>query len=159
MTVVRRAAQLRALSAPEQATLVLALLLVAHVRLALSVLPSRITLKLVRRLADTDVADLPVRQGTVPIEHVAWAVEAASRFVPNATCLTQAVAGHLLLRRCGYATKLCLGVARPSKGEFYAHAWIERDGRVLIGGAQSAKFTRLPSLTSTVRQKARMKVR
>lgn len=156
-TAGRRFAQLVALPVAEQSALLLSLLLVAHVRLALYVLPSRVSVRLVRRLAETDTVDAP--DGRVSAAHVAWAVNAASRVVPNATCLTQAVAGQLLFRRYGYASKLCLGVARPTKGEFYAHAWIERDGRILVGGAQSTEFTRLPSLASTSRRKQQMKTR
>ena len=151
LTVFRRIIQFIALSAAEQWVLLLSLVLVAHVRLALYVLPSRASLRFVRRLARADTADASVRR--VPVAHIAWAIDAASRFVPNATCLTQAVAGQLLLRHYGYASKLCLGVARPSKGEFYAHAWIEREGRILIGGAHATDFTRLPSLASTLRGK------
>src|SRR5438128_1120517 len=40
-----------------------------------------------------------------------WAVRATSRCVPAATCLTQALAGQVLLARAGYDSRLEIGVA------------------------------------------------
>ena len=79
-------------------------------------------------------------------ERLAWAVTAASRRVPAATCLTQALALHLLCRRRGWPTQLQIGVAR-SDGAFRAHAWVEHDGKILIGEPVSPNaFTTLPSV-------------
>jgi hypothetical protein len=60
--------------------------------------------------------------------------------------LTQALAAHLLLLRNGFDAELCLGVARGPGGNFRAHAWVEQDGRVLIGAKGSQAFTRLADL-------------
>jgi hypothetical protein len=114
-------------------------LLVAHVRTALFLLPSRLSLRMVRRLST--VSDNAPREPRPAAETIAWAIATASRVVPGASCLTQAVAGKLLLRHYGFRANLCIGVARGDEGAFYAHAWIERDGRVLIGGKQSTVFT------------------
>jgi hypothetical protein len=76
-------------------------------------------------------------------ERIAWAIAAASQFVPGSTCLTQAVAAHLLLRRSGWLATLCLGVLRGPLDGFQAHAWVESQGRVLIGQGFSEGFTRL----------------
>jgi hypothetical protein len=65
--------------------------------------------------------------------------------VPGASCLTQAIAGLLLLRRHGYAARFCVGVARGAAGDVCAHAWLEREGKVVIGGPAQI-FTRLPDL-------------
>ena len=78
---------------------------------------------------------------------VAWAVERASRFVPLATCLPQALAAECLLRRVGQPTQLRIGVAKDLAGHFLAHAWIESDGRIVVG--------RLPNLSSYTVLKAR----
>lgn len=156
-SVTRRAAQLYALPVEEQLVLLLALALVAHVRLALYVLPSRLSLRLVQRLAA--VAPITAGSSRIPVMHLARAVEAVSRFVPQATCLTQAIAGRLLLWLYRYESKLCLGVVKPSDGEFCAHAWLERDGRVLIGGAQATGLTRFPSLASKTRRTPRVGTR
>ena len=63
---------------------------------------------------------------------MAWAVEHAARIVPGATCLTQALAAEVMLRRTGGRPDLRFGVARDA-GDFEAHAWLELGGRVLVG--------------------------
>ena len=50
------------------------------------------------------------------------------------TCLRQALLLWFLLARRGVATELRLGVEKSVEGDFAAHAWVEHDGRVLIGG-------------------------
>lgn len=72
-------------------------------------------------------------------EHLAenqiiWAIKASSRFVPRATCLTQAMAARMLLSSYGHEANLRIGVLRKDD-ELKAHAWLEKDGRVLIGGS------------------------
>lgn len=74
----------------------------------------------------------------------AWAVKAASRhlfFTP--TCLVQALALRTLLLRKGYTSRLRLGVAKDSDALMDAHAWLEMDGRVLIGGEAAGRFVPL----------------
>ena len=46
----------------------------------------------------------------------------------------QALAAHVLLGRRGYPTQLHIGVTRGEKGKFLGHAWLEREGAVIIGG-------------------------
>lgn len=77
-----------------------------------------------------------------------WAVEAVSRrLLPQRPCLTQALAAHVLLVRHGaHQVELQIGVKRPSDGTFRAHAWLERKGRVLVGGETSlSAYSRLMS--------------
>lgn len=126
---------------------------VGIVRLLLWVLPSPLILRWMSRLA---VGGRDRTAPAVPIDTVIWAVEAVSRRIPRASCLTQAVAGQLLLHRHGYASKLCLGVARGAQGQFRAHAWLERRGVILIGGAESRLLTRLPDLADSSRSRARV---
>ncbi|HXZ81424.1 MAG TPA: lasso peptide biosynthesis B2 protein [Terriglobales bacterium] len=70
------------------------------------------------------------------VAEIAWAIMAAARFVPGATCLPQALAAAWWLHRFGYGCHLRLGVARAGE-EFRAHAWLESGGQVLIGGEES----------------------
>jgi hypothetical protein len=65
-----------------------------------------------------------------------WAVLAASRFIPASTCLVQALALQILLTRAGHVSDLRLGVASSSTDGVTAHAWLEYEGRVLIGERQ-----------------------
>jgi hypothetical protein len=81
------------------------------------------------------------------MRQVVWAVTVGSRYVPAATCLTQALVTQVLLSRRGHPASMRIGVARSEAGEFQAHAWVECRGRVVIGGAQAPlRFTPLPSL-------------
>ena len=58
---------------------------------------------------------------------------AVSRVIPGATCLVQALAGRRLLAVRGHEVKLRLGVQKSPRGEFRAHAWLERAGGVVLG--------------------------
>ena len=78
-------------------------------------------------------------------EQIAWAVAAVGRCVPGASCLPQAIAGYRLLRRAGYAARLRIGIAAGAQAPFEAHAWLELDGRILLGGTESAaRYAALP---------------
>jgi hypothetical protein len=87
-----------------------------------------------------------LREGEINIDKIIWAVALASRYVPAATCLTQALAGQVLLNQHCAPTVLRIGVMKDQRGEFQAHAWIESQGRVVIGDVPDlASFTELPS--------------
>ena len=135
----------RDLPTHERRLLARALALVMVVRLALWLLPSRTIVRSVRAVG---LAYPDPRTPRVESAVVIWAVEAASRRVPHATCLTQAIAGQLLLRRYGFASQLCLGVASDIGGAFRAHAWLERNGRVVLGANGVRDLTRLPDLAA-----------
>ena len=79
-------------------------------------------------------------------ERIAWAVELASRYIPQAACLTQSLAANILLHRAGYGAELHLGVGKDDNGRFEAHAWVESGERVLIGGRQLEEYTPLYTL-------------
>ena len=75
---------------------------------------------------------LGVRRGVVAAD-LAVAVRRASRLVPAATCLVQCLAAAWLLRGAGFEPRLHLGVTNGPAG-FGAHAWLDCQGEVLIGG-------------------------
>lgn len=69
---------------------------------------------------------------------VVWAVEAvARRVLPERPCLTQALVAQRLLRKHGVDTQLLLGAARIPGKPLQAHAWLERDGKIVIGHIQT----------------------
>ncbi len=74
-----------------------------------------------------------------------WAVRATSRCVPAATCLTQALAGQVLLARSGYDSRLEIGVAKTGEAGFEAHAWLICANRIVIGGQGVDKYVPLAS--------------
>jgi hypothetical protein len=111
------------------------------IRLGLWLLPFRTWRQIL-----TVVAPVP-RQRQQPTEasirRLAGAVERVSHFVPAAACLTQALAAHVLLRRRGVLTRLHIGVAKDKEQRFMAHAWVESQGEVVIGGPRTDHFTPL----------------
>lgn len=59
----------------------------------------------------------------------------ASRYVPRATCLVQAMAGYILFSKYGYTTSIKIGVL-AEEGEFEAHAWLEKENCVVLGESE-----------------------
>lgn len=129
---------------PDQYLLLKAVLLVMGIRLGLWLLPfqqlRRILAKATRPLARLQAL------GQSPGQ-IVWAVKVASRYLPAATCLTQALATQLLLVRRGYPAHLRIGVAKDENGQLAAHAWVESQGRIVIGGLENlTQYTPLPPL-------------
>jgi hypothetical protein len=63
------------------------------------------------------------------------------------TCLIQALAAQTLLHRWGHSTSLRIGIAKGATGQLEAHAWVETQGKIVLGGAEvCARFTPLPPL-------------
>jgi hypothetical protein len=120
-------------------------ILVWLIRLALWVLPFRTLYNWTIQFRKGRIGDRPM--GSADVYKVVWAVSAAARRVPKATCLTQALATQIMLGRRGHRTSLQLGIMKTQAGKFDAHAWVERNGRVLIGLNNTfSQLTRLPPL-------------
>jgi hypothetical protein len=134
------------LPARERRFLVKVILLVAAIRLGLWVLPFQTLRRWVDKLSQPP-EKLPAGAKSFVAKRAVWAVEATSRFVPQATCLTQALATQLLLSRRGHQTELRFGVAKNDAGKLEAHAWVELDGQIIIGGEDSpTRFTAFPTV-------------
>jgi hypothetical protein len=117
-----------------------AVLIAVRLGLACATLP-----RLRRMLARVRV---PGPRNPVPAQRVAWAVVAATRHLPGQgdTCLARALTAEVLLRRHGHAAALRIGVARVGGEGFAAHAWVETEGRILLGAAERPGYTELPGL-------------
>lgn len=121
-----------------------ALLLVA--RLSLWMLPFRTVKKLFvrplpcRREDGRGEADFPRHPC---VRDIVADIESLSRFVPSATCLTQAVVAHRMLTAAGHEVELQIGFARQPDGTMEAHAWVENGGATVLGGSGLDRFTRL----------------
>jgi hypothetical protein len=74
-------------------------------------------------------------------DRLPWAVAAAGRLVPRATCLTQAIALQALLERDGLPSRIEIGVARGAA--FQAHAWLVAGNDVVLGGFDASRFERI----------------
>jgi hypothetical protein len=110
-----------------------ALLVVSLVRSALWLIPfPRWRSLLLTAYREEQAAALPA------LYRVSWAVQTAAMYVPAATCLTQAIALHLMLRRRRYHSTIRIGVARGQNGALEAHAWVASAEQVLIGGNDTA---------------------
>jgi hypothetical protein len=131
----------RGLTAPRRSLLPHALLVVIGVRLGLFLLPFGVLQRLLG-LARRRVANA---YDTCTEMDIAWCVERASRFVPGATCLTQALATDLLLVRGGIAASLLIGVRRSDRAALEAHAWVEIDGRIVACGREADSYVPLQS--------------
>jgi hypothetical protein len=125
--------------------------ILTFIRLGLWCLPFRDVQRLVALMGRSQG---PRRAGKPSSETVCRAVMAASRCVPRATCLTQALAAQAMLGRIGLSGRLCIGVNKSGVGVF-SHAWLEDDrGEILIGHADLAQFARLNQSGGAVRQSA-----
>jgi hypothetical protein len=115
-------------SSRERSVLLRSLVWVTLYRTGLSALPFSVTKKWT---VDTSTqASKPYDEKVVT--EIVRGVRFASRFVPYATCLTQALAARKLLGDAGQFAELKIGVAK-STGDFEAHAWLEIDGRIVLG--------------------------
>jgi hypothetical protein len=140
MKVASKLRQFALLSPRRRSLLLQTLGLLSLVRASLSLLPFRVVRAAVTRAGQSSSPQVPGPPEFV--DDVVWAIDTASRRVPGASCLTQALATELLLRRRGFPAVLRIGVAEKQGGKVAAHAWIESDGRVLVGGNESpAHFT------------------
>jgi hypothetical protein len=129
----------------ERLLLLEALAVVVACRLGLWLLPFQKLRALV-----SEMGQRPIDSQTsnpLSVDRIAWAVRAVSQYVPRATCLTQALAGQVLLVRRGYPTCLRIGVTRKPREGLEAHAWLECDGRIVLGDhGFLAMYTPFPSL-------------
>ncbi|RWA68636.1 MAG: lasso peptide biosynthesis B2 protein [Mesorhizobium sp.] len=117
------------LSGAEALFLMRCLAVVSVVRLGLTIFSYNHVRGLVTRLEARDDADI------ADLRRIAWGVAAAARFVPGASCLTQALSGHYLLARQGSASKIRIGVRRDTGAELKAHAWLVSGNHIVLGGA------------------------
>lgn len=133
-----------ALSLPDRRLLIRSVCLVGLVRTGLWLLPFRVLWRLLAKFEPQSSA-APAAE-PMAVKRICWAIRLTSRYIPSASCLTQALAAKVLLRRRGHAAKLRIGVAKGNAGNFEAHAWIEVDGRAVIGGSDSRlkRYTGLP---------------
>ena len=71
--------------------------------------------------------------------HVVEAIRRALPLTLRASCLTQALAGWIMLTRHGAECRIRIGVASPTQQGFKAHAWLEVGGRVILGDVEDSE--------------------
>lgn len=128
------------LSWREQKLVAGAVLALSAVRIGLVALPFATVRRIVARRYRR-IEDKPSRPA---LERVTWAIEVTSHYVPGGSnCLVRALASEYILGRFGYPSELKIGVAKGAAGELAAHAWLESDGRVVIGEFELDRYTEL----------------
>ncbi len=135
-----------ALSSQCRILLCKALVLIGLIRVGLWMIPFRRLNPLIQRVIAQVSRQEP--SDVISVSNVVWAIEAASYYFPGKPkCLARALTTQILLNHYGHACELRIGVAKTETEGFVAHAWIERDGQVLIGGDYNlSSLTLLPSL-------------
>jgi hypothetical protein len=119
-------------------------LLLGAIRVGLRLLPFRTLQRVVNKLAQPPAGLRRINQSSV--DRLVWAVTVSGRYVPRATCLTQALVAQVLLGRHGHQTQLRVGVARGDEGQLEAHAWLESEGKVVVGGGELSRYALLPGI-------------
>jgi Transglutaminase-like superfamily len=118
-----------ALSLSDKLLLVRVLPIVAVTRLALTLFPKRMSRGLMLRHPSRTRP--PSRSEMV---RVGWAVRNAARVVPQASCLTQALAAQWIMSRSNFRSELKIGVTSDGEGRLFAHAWLVTGGWIVVGG-------------------------
>ena len=137
--MVRRLFSFFRLSFSDQGLLIQAALAVVNAKLAMKTLPLPTARAIVARQQRLAWRVVPVRA-----DRVVWAVETASRAIPGMkNCLVQAVAAEAMLIQAGYPCELRIGAAKKAPDELIAHAWVESEGRVVIGDFELDRYTPL----------------
>jgi transglutaminase superfamily protein len=132
------------LSSADRGLLLGSALLLIAIRLGLWLLPFRILLRLLP-------ASQRREEEQLSIARAAWSVRVMSRYVPAASCLTQALAMLVLLNRFGHSSELRIGVVKNDADRLKAHAWVECEGKIVIGSRMDlSRYTVLPSFRRQV---------
>ncbi len=137
--------RLQRLPAAKRWLLIEAALLLEVVKLGMMLLPFTTLRRLLGRAAGVLIE--PRRADHPSADEVVWAVEVASQYTPGAkTCLARALAVQVLLVRRGQPALLRIGVLKTEQEQFRAHAWVETEGKVVIGGSETGRYAPLATL-------------
>jgi hypothetical protein len=142
---MRQIRKFLSLSTADQSLLLRSVFVLGMITLGLRVLSFQTMQRLLigprHKAARVHAADQP------SADRIAWAVRVASRYVPAATCLPQALAVRMLFKQQGYPARLHIGVAKGEREQLEAHAWVESQGRIVVGNSQDlSRYTPLPPL-------------
>ena len=151
---MRRLKRFAQLAPSERRLLMRVLFVVGVARTSLWVMPVEAARRAVSRAAAGAAGN--------SVEQVVWAVRVVSRYLPGATCLTQAIAAQALLTHSGFPSQVEIGVAKERKDDrdnrsdkadkaktedesrgFHAHAWVVCKGQVVLGGRQLERYNSL----------------
>lgn len=79
------------------------------------------------------------------LSEIVRSIRRCSRYVPFASCLTQALAAKRILRSYGMESRVKIGVAAKDSS-IEAHAWLEVEDKIVLGRvAEQARFSVMTS--------------
>jgi hypothetical protein len=134
--------------------LIIALLVLNATRLGLYLLPFQAVYQQIMKVASllAQINAKAVKQ--IEIARLRWAIEAVSRRLPYPPkCLARALTMQVLLRWQGYPNQIQIGVAKNQSGQLEAHAWVESNGKVVIGQVSNlSQYTLLPAFEERILQ-------
>lgn len=129
----------RALAPPDRKLIVEAAWWFVAIRIALRLLPFAKLARYAGRRHEGRPADRSLAPG-----RIGWATAAvARRLAPPRSCLAQALTAQVMLGRRGRPAAVRFGVQREGGGSIEAHAWLECEGEVLVGGEGLEVFREL----------------
>lgn len=142
---MKRLHKLISLTSSDRQLLVKTALLLGIIRLGLWLLPFQTLRRLVVRMTQRTSVQ---KQNQVCVNKVVWAVRIVSRYMPGKVkCLARALTTQVLLGQHGYQSQIRIGVAKNQKGQLEAHAWVESQGKIIIGGLKDiGRYTPLATL-------------
>jgi hypothetical protein len=119
------------LPAEEKILSIEAFFFIVAVRLALWLIPFR----LFQKFAVENLSGRARQDETdwAKIKKIARLVGRVNGLLPFTTCLTQALAALLMIKLSGQESELKIGVAKSGGRKFEAHAWLEKNGRIILG--------------------------
>ncbi|MGB7250548.1 MAG: lasso peptide biosynthesis B2 protein [Phormidesmis sp.] len=129
---MRRRDKLRLLSWQQRRVLLYACFWLNAIRLALWLFPFGTIRRLLKNVMSVWLYE---EAKPVSVDFIVWTVAIAGAYAPGgAKCLARALTTQLLLHRYQHHYQLHIGVAKNAAQVLEAHAWIEYQGRVVVGG-------------------------
>jgi hypothetical protein len=138
---MRRIHKFLNLSSTEQRLLIKTWILLGLIRLGLQLLPFSTLRKLLYRFRSILGGD----KKEFPEDRLVWSVGVVSRYIPKATCLSQAITTQFLLQQAGHQACLHIGVTEAER-DSKAHAWVESQGKGFLLGIDLNQYTHLLAL-------------
>ena len=134
--------KLKNLSNRERMVLLEAVFFLGAARALIKILPFRRVRKLITGREQAEGGPSSA-ESLERVERVGRMIRAASRRLPwQCLCLTQALAGKLMLARRGIESTVYIGVKKdPSKEVLESHAWLKWQDRCITGARGHENFT------------------
>ena len=116
-----------------------AVVLVGAFRISLLIFP----LKLVQQFVDSVTQKLS-KPKTNPQEKISWCIKTVGNYLLGPeSCLPVALAAKVLLKQNGYPATINIGVYKDNEIKLEAHAWVESEGKIIVGEATIKDYTPL----------------